>query len=81
MLLRFVGIKDGGTVGGANVITLPVECCGVVNAEEEIQQMQNIGLLWIEDDLKRFRMPRVVLVGGVVILAAGITGIGVQYPR
>jgi len=52
-----------------------------MHAEEEIQQMQDVGFGWIEDELDGFRMPRVALVGGAVVLPASVTAFGIKDAR
>jgi hypothetical protein len=51
-----------------------------VDLEEELEQVAIGDLLWIEDDLDRLGMAGIVLLGRVVVLAAGPSHAGGEDP-
>ena len=81
LFLGLISVKDGGAVGSSDVIALPVDGCGIVHAEEKIQQVGEVGQLWVESDPESFRVPGMMLVGWVVVLPAGVAAFGIHHPR
>ena len=81
LFLGLISVKDGGAVGSSDVIALPVDGCGIVHAEEKIQQVGDVGQLWVESDPESFRVPGMMLVGWVVVLPAGVAAFGIHHPR
>src|SRR5215475_457703 len=77
--LRVAGVEDGRPVAGPEVVALPVERGGVVDLEEELEQVPVGDLLRIEDDLDGLGVGAMVAVGGVRHVAAGVTDPGREH--
>ena len=77
MLFRQGG-EDGGAVLGAHVVALAVEGGGVVNGEEDVQDIGVGDLRGVEGDAHDFRVTSAagthLLVGGIDVGTAGVTG-------
>ena len=70
--LRVVDVVDRRAVARAHVVALAVRGAGIVDLEEELQQLAVAHLRGIEDHLDAFGMGAVVAVGGVRHVAAGV---------
>src|SRR6185437_3918683 len=75
------GVENRRAVAGADVVALPVAGGGVVDLEEELQQVAKADDARIEHDLDRLGMVAVVAVGRVPDLAAGIADPGGNHAR
>src|SRR3954451_25191495 len=74
LLIR--GVEDCRTVAQADVIPLPVLRGGIVNLEEERQQVAEARLFRLEGDLDRLGVRAVVAVGRVRHVPAGVPDAG-----
>src|SRR6478735_9983863 len=72
-LLLLAGVEDRRAIARPAVIALAVQRRGIVDLEEEFQDLAETDDPGIEDDLDRFGVIAVVAIGGVRHLAAGIT--------
>src|ERR1700722_20709561 len=63
--LRVAEVEDGRSVTGSEVVTLPVQRRGVVDLEEELQQVPVRDPVRVEGDLDRLGVAVVVAVGSV----------------
>jgi hypothetical protein len=72
-LLLLVGVEDRRPVACAHVVALPVLRRRIVDLEEELEQRPVVGLRRVVEDLDGLRVPGMVAVGGVGVLAAGVS--------
>lgn len=77
--LFFGCVKNGGTIACTDVVPLLVSCGGIVDAEKEIQQGFVAGFCRVVRDLERFGVAGMVLVGGMFVFAAGVSGFGIYH--
>jgi hypothetical protein len=70
--LFVVEVEDRRAVAQPDVVSLPVQRCGVVDLEEELQQVAVGDLLGVEDDLDRLGVRAVVAVGRVRDVPAAV---------
>src|SRR5690606_41835738 len=71
--------EDGRAVAGPEVVALPVQRRGVVDLEEERQDVAVGRLRGIEDDLHRLGVAGMVAVRRMVVLTTGVTDPGLQH--
>ena len=72
----FVGVVDTGLVLAAAVVALPVGGAGIVDLEEQRQDVPIARLRRVEDDLDRLRMAWVVAVRRVFVLPTRVPDAG-----
>jgi hypothetical protein len=72
--------EDLGPVAGADVVALAILGRRIVDLEEELEDVPVGDALGVEDDLDRLGVARVVAVGRVVVLAAGVADPGGDDP-
>src|SRR3954468_15012613 len=72
--------EDLGAVAGADVVALAVLRRRVVDLEEELEDVSVGDALGVEDDLDRLGVTRMVPVGRVVVLPAGVSDPGGEDP-
>ena len=66
-------IEDGRAIARAHVVALAIARRGVVDLEEELEQVAIGRLLGVERDLDRLGMGAVVAIGGVGYVAARVS--------
>ena len=79
--LFIIRVENGGTIGSADIIPLAVQCGGIVDLKKEIQQIFEIRFGWIVGDFQRLGVSRMILIGGILILAAGVSSLRVNHAR
>src|SRR4029079_11789103 len=72
VLLLIARVEDRRAVARADVVALAITRRRIVDLEEELEQVTEADTRRIEDDLDRFGVRAVVLVGGVGAAAAGV---------
>src|SRR5260221_1449302 len=71
-LLLVAGVEDRRPIAAADVIALPVARAGVMNLEEEFEDLPIADARRIKSDLDRLGVVAVVAIGGVRDAAAGV---------
>ena len=72
-LLFFAGVEDCGAITVAEIVSLPVQGCWVMDLEEEFQQLAVRDFERIEDDFDGLGMTRMVAIGGVRDVTARVS--------
>src|SRR6185369_11449642 len=72
-LLLFSSIKNRRAIAGPAIVALAVYSCGIVNLEEELQEISKTDFLRIKDDLDRFGMRAMIAIGCVRNISSGVT--------
>ena len=72
-LLFFAGVEDCGAITVAEIISLPVQGCRVMDLEEELQQLAVGDFERIEDDFDGLGMTRMVSICGIGDLSARVS--------
>src|ERR687897_2333287 len=73
LALLVARVEDLRAVAGADVVALAILGRGIVDLEEELQDVPVGDALGVEDDLDRLGVTRMVPVGGVLVDPAGVS--------
>ena len=70
--LLVAGVEDRRPIAAPNIVTLAIARAGVVNLEEELEDLPIADARGIEDDLDCFGVPRVIAIRSVRVAAARV---------